>query len=114
MILLVIALLVGTALLATGCPADEEETTTTAPPVETTTTGAGAAEGSAVYSANCAGCHGADGSGGVGPDLRGMEAEDREELIQVVTEGRDEMPAFGGQLSDAEIEAVTDYVLTLQ
>jgi len=31
-------------------------------------------DGAALFASNCAGCHGADGSGGVGPNLRGRSA----------------------------------------
>lgn len=70
-------------------------------------------DGSAVYSDNCASCHGADGSGGFGPALAGgavVEAfPDPADQIAVITDGRNGMPDFGGSLSPEEIQAVTDY-----
>ena len=51
--------------------------------------GAAAALGASVFRANCAGCHGPDGGGAVGPGI---------------------MPAFGGRLSDEQIAAVTAHV----
>ena len=61
----------------------------------------------------CAGCHGLNGQGGVGPKLAGAQ-----ELLQDpvlvhtrVVKGKGAMPAFGGKLKDNEIYAVTNYVL---
>lgn len=69
--------------------------------------------GAEVFAGNCAGCHGASGGGGVGPALGGgavVEAyPDPADQIEVITNGRSGMPAFGGDLTPEEIEAVTDY-----
>jgi len=66
-----------------------------------------------VYGARCANCHGADGAGGTGPELRnGQVAEnypDIQDEIEVVTNGSRGMPAFLVRLSEAEIEAVVRY-----
>ena len=73
----------------------------------------GAVAGDAVFAANCASCHGSDGTGGVGPALAdGAVVEafpDAADQVVVITEGRDGMPAFGGRLTAEEIQAVTDY-----
>lgn len=86
-----------------------------APPAEPMT--AQAMDGEALYSANCAGCHGADASGGFGSDLTaasyqfGKSPADIEESI---SNGRGvSMPGFAGQLSDAEIDSLVDYLLKL-
>jgi cytochrome c553 len=85
-------------------------TTTTTRPTTTTTT-APPADGAAIYAANCAACHGADGSGGAGPSLQGIgEAHTIDELIAVITDGRGAMPAWREELSAAEIRAVATYV----
>jgi cytochrome c551 len=85
-------------------------TTTTTRPTTTTTT-APPPDGAAIYSANCAVCHGADGSGGVGPDLRGIgQMHTVDELIAVITNGRGAMPAWRDRLSAAQIRAVATYV----
>lgn len=77
---------------------------------------AAATEGSEVYAANCAGCHGPDGGGNVGPQLSGgavVEAfPDAADEIAVVTEGRGGMPPFGDSLTPEQIEAVVDYTRT--
>jgi mono/diheme cytochrome c family protein len=85
--------------------------------------------GSAVYSQNCASCHGAGGEGGVGPPLEGGLSNetfpDREAHVQWVKQGSQPvagqpygatgkiatggMPGFEGSLSEEEIQAVVDY-----
>jgi len=70
-------------------------------------------DGAAVYSDNCASCHGSDGSGGFGPALAAGAVVDAfpdpADQIAVITDGRNGMPDFGGSLSPEEIQAVTDY-----
>jgi cytochrome c oxidase subunit 2 len=73
---------------------------------------AGENSGQAVYEANCARCHGPNGEGGVGMPLGNGAVEDSltlEGQIEVITEGRNAMPAWGDQLSADEIEAVATY-----
>mgnify|MGYP001399891278 CR=1 FL=1 len=72
----------------------------------------GEVSGQAIYEANCARCHGPDGEGGVGFPLGDGAVADSltlEEQIEVITEGRNAMPAWGDQLSAEEIEAVALY-----
>lgn len=72
--------------------------------------------GGAVFAANCAACHQADGKGipPVFPALDGSPVVQGEhaELLNTVLNGRTGTPmaAFGKQLSDAEIAAVTTYL----
>ena len=56
------------------------------------------ARGAAIFAASCAGCHGADATGGVGPALRGSGLS-AGEVEAVVSSGRGAMPAqiVGGQ-----------------
>jgi len=71
------------------------------------------AVGQRVFTANCAVCHGANGEGLRGPALakgavvRAFPRVDDE--VALVTNGLDGMPAWGGQLSAAEIDAVVQY-----
>jgi cytochrome c551 len=65
--------------------------------------------GAIVFADNCAACHGADGTGGSGPDITGED--DQDEVTDVVLNGEDEMPAYDGDLSDQEIADVVAYVL---
>ena len=72
--------------------------------------------GARVFSKNCATCHGADGSGGIGPQLSGGAVVRRfpnpSDQIAFVTNGQGAMPAFGGMLSPAEIRQVVAYTRT--
>ena len=76
-------------------------------------TQAGSADGAEVFAAaGCGGCHtlaAAGSSGEAGPNLDDLEP-DTEEVAEQVRKGGGGMPAFGDQLSDAEIEAVAEYV----
>ena len=76
-----------------------------------TTTG-DAAAGKAVFSDNCAGCHGALGTGGNGgPDLTAIpSAKDMAAVVKQVTNGGGGMPAFKGQLTEQQIQDVSAYV----
>ncbi|TAL79348.1 MAG: c-type cytochrome [Burkholderiaceae bacterium] len=87
-----------------------------------------AAHGSNLFAANCAACHGAQGAGvpGVFPSLAGnavVNATDPTEHITVVLHGLHgkaisgttyaaQMPAFGPQLSDADIADIIDHERT--
>ena len=77
--------------------------------------GAGGAE---IYEATCARCHGANLEGGVGPALAGPDAPSvdlpRSYFIQTTERGQGRMPAYGGVLSDAQIERVVDFILAEQ
>jgi outer membrane protein assembly factor BamB/mono/diheme cytochrome c family protein len=72
-------------------------------------------EGKTAFTSNCASCHTlseAGTSGHVGPNLDELMPEDS--LVETqVTSGGGGMPAFGGTLSKAEIEAVAAYVSTV-
>ena len=76
-----------------------------------TTTG-DAAAGKTVFSDNCAGCHGALGTGGNGgPDLTAIpSAKDKAAVVKQVTNGGGGMPAFKGQLTEQQIQDVSAYV----
>jgi mono/diheme cytochrome c family protein len=73
------------------------------------TTGAG------IYEAYCLTCHGADGQGGVGPELAGVVAAkypDIDDQIALVSNGTGRMPSFRGNLSAAEIRKVSEFTRT--
>jgi mono/diheme cytochrome c family protein len=68
--------------------------------------------GREVYIENCASCHGAAGDGGSGPKLSDGEVEDNltlEEQIEVIADGRGNMPPWGDDLSEEEIEGVAQF-----
>ena len=81
----------------------------------------GAHGGATLFNASCSSCHGADGSGTLlgkslkvrdlhAPEVRSMGAG---ALLEVITKGRGNMPAFGNKLSEADIAKLASYVRTL-
>jgi mono/diheme cytochrome c family protein len=97
-----------------GCGGGDDDSggaaTTAATTAETTTEDG--ADGAAVFASNCGTCHtlaaaGSDGT--TGPNLDDLKP-DKDEVEAQVRSGGGGMPAFEGQLSDAEIEAVATYV----
>jgi mono/diheme cytochrome c family protein len=69
-------------------------------------------QGRQIWGSACVVCHGATGGGGRAPAL--TESENRypeiADQMQVVSDGRDGMPSFGGRFSAEEIEAVVRYI----
>lgn len=104
------AVVVTVVLLFTNQP-----TAPTPLPAETVEA-AGGIDGAALYGSSCAGCHGGDGSGGIGPRLGGGRVVERfpdpAEQIVVVTNGRGGMPGFASRHSAEEIAAIVDYTRT--
>ena len=75
---------------------------------------AAAPDGKKIFSANCAGCHtlaAADTNGKVGPNLDELKP-DAATVKNIVTNGGGGMPSFDGDLDDAEIAAVAEFVST--
>jgi mono/diheme cytochrome c family protein len=76
-----------------------------------------AQEGAATYKAKCAGCHGAEGQGKVGPALKGTSLT-ADQIVDVLTKGNDakKPPHKKGLsgLSADDAKAVADYVKTLK
>jgi mono/diheme cytochrome c family protein len=98
-----------------------QDTTSTAAstPQSTTSTGGGtqqaSAQGKQLFTQNCAGCHtlkDANANGQVGPNLDDLKP-DQATVQRQVTNGGGAMPAFKGQLSDAQIQAVAQYVASV-
>lgn len=93
--------------------------TTTTTSATTETTAATGPDGEEIYVANCLACHGANLEGGVGKalDANSPAAGDPdEELLEAITDGVSgtAMPAWGGRLSPEEIDAVLDYIRSVQ
>ncbi|MDN4607039.1 cytochrome c550 [Sporosarcina highlanderae] len=63
----------------------------------------------------CISCHGGDLTGGVGPSLHGLK-DSKETIHDIIKNGAGGgmMPAFGGKLSDEQINELADYLLTLK
>ncbi|VAW47021.1 hypothetical protein MNBD_GAMMA03-1201 [hydrothermal vent metagenome] len=76
-------------------------------------------DGAKVY-ASCAGCHGGNAEGGVGPTLNSQTAEAVSDKLNRYKAGEQLGPMTGMMtpiakgLSDAEIKAVSEYVITLK
>ena len=66
-------------------------------------------DASRLFAKKCSLCHAMDEKK-LGPAVNAMEP-DPEVLRQVITKGRNAMPAFEGKLSDIEIDALVDYLL---
>ncbi|HEX4746419.1 MAG TPA: cytochrome c [Gaiellaceae bacterium] len=116
--LALVALTLGVGATACGGDGDEKTTeqTTSEPTTDentTTTTSTASAEGREIFTDNCGSCHtlaDAGTAGTVGPDLDEI-ALDATAVAQQVRAGGGGMPAFGGELSDAEIAVVSEYVV---
>lgn len=67
--------------------------------------------GESVYASTCSSCHGAQGEGGLGPAFEGIKERYPEaaDHLQIVIEGKAQMPGFGTSLDSTEIEAVVAY-----
>lgn len=65
--------------------------------------------GETVFSTICATCHGADGTGGSGPNITGVTSGLSDaEIVTIIAEGKGSMPAQG--LDDQEIADVLAYI----
>jgi cytochrome c6 len=79
-------------------------------------------DGATVFKAKCAMCHGPDGSGST-PAGKAMKARDFSlpevqsqsdaQLTEIVTNGKNKMPAYKGKLTDDQIKDLVAYVRTL-
>lgn len=65
--------------------------------------------GSALFATGCASCHGADGTGGSGPDLLPVASWPTDEVVLVLLQGPWSMPSFA-DWSDQELADVTAHV----
>jgi mono/diheme cytochrome c family protein len=110
LLLVAIVLLLGFAACG-GDDDDDEGGEATA--TETQAGDGGEADGAAVFvSAGCGGCHtlaAANSSGQTAPNLDDLMPS-QEDVAEQVRNGGGGMPAFGDELSDAEIDAVAQYV----
>ena len=109
LVLVAAAFLLGLA----ACGGDDDDESAGTAPAATDGGGGGEADGAAVFaSAGCGGCHtleAAGSSGTTGPNLDDLQPS-MEDVEEQVRNGGGAMPAFGDELSDAEIEAVATYV----
>jgi mono/diheme cytochrome c family protein len=67
----------------------------------------------AIFSSNCAGCHGADRSGVRGPSLLPDRlTQEASYYANIITNGSGGMPSWEGRLSAEEINAMAEWILT--
>lgn len=79
-----------------------------------------AADAKALWTANCAKCHGGDGTGqtGIGKKLKIKDytsaefqaAFKDEEIAKEITDGKEKMPAFKEKLKADEVKALVDFI----
>lgn len=82
-----------------------------------------AADGAALFKAKCVMCHGADGSGdttmGKKLAVRDLRSEDvqkqtDEQLMDIVSKGKNKMPAYGEKVSADELKLLVAHLRTLK
>jgi cytochrome c oxidase cbb3-type subunit 3 len=79
---------------------------------------ADAAAGKTLYASLCAMCHGAEGKGGIGPDLTAANyryGKSEDAVEESIAKGRPNgMPGFGNQLSGRDIDNLAEFVTSLK
>lgn len=80
-------------------------------------------KGATLFQSNCQMCHGADGKGST-PTGQAMKVANLHsaqivkmtdaELANVISKGKNNMPAFGSRLTPPQIENLVSYIRTLQ
>ena len=73
---------------------------------------AATATASEIFGQKCQGCHGVKGQGQQGPSLLKLDDSDAE-IRQTIQNGRGRMPAFGNQMSPAQIDSLIAHVRKL-
>ena len=84
----------------------------------------GFADGGSDYKGKCAACHGAGGNLlpktarllKVDPKKLALKASqmNKEEMIAIIEQGKDKMPAFEKEMTKDQITAIVDYVMGLK
>ena len=96
-------------------PAVTVSPSTTMSPSPASTDAAGT-EGATLFADNCAACHGAQGEGGAGPDLRPLAPGDASlaaAIVDTINSGGGGMPVFSGRFDNVQMSALVAYVLGL-
>jgi cbb3-type cytochrome c oxidase subunit III len=87
-------------------PVTEEQVAAAGAPVS-------AEVGASIFAKNCAACHGAEGTGGIGPALAGnprVNIADATRMLTTIVQGRNLMPSWRGQLAPDDIAAVATFI----
>jgi mono/diheme cytochrome c family protein len=114
-VLFVVMMFAGPQVVAEDKPAEQSSEAAGAAPYASQGEGgegSKAADGEAVFTDTCGGCHtlsAAGTSGTTGPNLDEVSL-DAGAIEGIVRDGRGGMPAFGGDLTDDEIAAVAAFV----
>lgn len=69
--------------------------------------------GAGIFAKNCAACHGANGTGGIGPALAGnphVNVANPTMMLSTILQGRNLMPSWRGQLAASDIAAVATFI----
>ena len=80
-------------------------------PTATPTSASQTFDPAAFYAASCAACHGDNAEGKIGPALNEAQ-EDQNEYVQIILKGKDSMPAFQDQLSEAQALQLVEWLAT--
>lgn len=76
--------------------------------------GAPTARGEQVFNHNCAGCHGYQGLGRIGPPLAGITHRlTAEGIRRIIQDGRGQMPAWRARLDRDSVDGLLAYLATL-
>jgi mono/diheme cytochrome c family protein len=71
--------------------------------------------GQQLFESKCVACHGTDGTAGIGNAANLKKSKlDSNELFKTIKEGRNGMPSFNRNLSEAQISKLTAYVRSLR
>ena len=121
-------------LIAAGCAKQTDQSTTSSTTTATTTTSApaavattatmatigaprgDAAHGKAIFTSNCAGCHGANGEGGgIGPTLKNEKSRKNfEQTVAQIKNPKSPMPKlYPAPLNEKDVNDVAAFVQTL-
>jgi mono/diheme cytochrome c family protein len=107
-----LALLLALGLSACG-KSDTNTPGSTATPTPSASGTTAAADGAAIYKKSCISCHGDNLQGAMGPNLQKVGSKlSKDQIVTIITNGKGSMPSFKGKLSDTEIVALADWLMT--
>ena len=78
-----------------------------------------AQDAATLYKSKCAACHGADGKGSTAAGTKlgahdfaspDVQKETDEQLIEIVTNGKNKMPSYKGKIPDEQIKGLVAYI----
>ncbi len=72
------------------------------------------AQGHALYTQGCTGCHGVNAVGGYGPNLHHSDQSDAKITLTIKNGVKGKMPAFGGKYNDQQTQTLVAYIDSLK